>query len=266
MLDAKEPRVRPTKICATVVSERSAITLRKAFEQSPVEVHVTQGQNVHATSESDVIILACPPDVASVVLGESGMPEALQHKVLISILAGVERIDLETMIYGDKNTPENAEDRCSVVRALPNVAVASGASATAIAVSEPKLPDDKAKLVDTMFEQLGGIVHVPASLMNASTVLCGSTPAFIALFMDGLIDGAVAAGVPRATANAMAAQVLGSTAALMKDNQRPSALRESVCAMPGCTIQGNIALEEGNVRGASARAMKTAIEAASRLG
>lgn len=219
-----------------------------------------------AAKESDVIILACPPDVASKVLGEAGMQEALQNKVLISVLAGVTRAALEAAIYGDKTTSQNTADRCWVVRVLPNLAASMGASATAIEVSEPMVPADKLNLVKTIFEQLGGTVQVPASLMNASTVLCGSTPAYIALFMDGLIDGAVAAGVPRATADAMAAQVLASTAALLKDGQRASALRESVCAMPGCTIQGNIALEEGGVRAASAKGMKIAIDAASRLG
>lgn len=265
-MDAKEPKVQPTKIRVTVTSESSENTLRKAFENSAIEVEVSQGQNVAAAKESDTIILACPPNVMSEVFREAGIREALQHKLLISVLAGVDRASLETAIYGDKTTSQNAADRCWVVRAMPNLAASMGASATAIEVSDPMLPADKAKLVDSIWEQLGGIVHVPASLMNASTVLCGSTPAFIALFMDGLIDGAVAAGVPRAKADAMAAQVLASTAALLKEGQRPSTLRESVCAMPGCTIQGNISLEEGGVRGASAKAMKLAIDAASQLG
>lgn len=200
------------------------------------------------------------------LLCEPGTREALQHKVLISVLAGVDRKNIEIAIYGEETNSQNAEGRCWVFRALPNLAVSMGASATAIEVSDPEPPADKASLVNTIFEQLGGIVHVPASLMDASTVLCGSTPAFIALFMDGLIDGAVAAGVPRGKADAMAAQVLASTAALLKNGQRPSTLRESVCAMPGCTIQGNMILEEGGIRGVSAKAMKTAVDAACRLG
>lgn len=196
------------------------------------------------------------------VLSESGMQEALRGRLLISILAGVTRQDMEKALnieqsYGD--------DRCWIVRTLPNLAVASNASATAIEISEPLPPKDKCDLVDALFQDLGGIVHVPASLMDASTVMCGSAPAFVALFLDGMIDGAVAAGVPREKADAMTAQMLMSTAALLK-TQKASTLRESVCAMPGCTIQGNLTLEEGSVRGVSAKAMKTSIEAASKLG
>jgi len=231
-----------------------------------MEVIVFEGQNVQAAAESNVIILACPPDIASKVLGEPGIADALQRKILISVLAGVDRKSLEVAIYGNETSSYSAAERCWVFRALPNLAISMGASATAIEVSDPKPPTEKVQLVDAIFGEIGGIVHVPASLMNASTVLCGSTPAFIALFMDGLIDGAVAAGVPRTKADEMMAQVLASTAALLKDGQRPSTLRESVCAMPGCTIQGNIALEEGCVRGVSARSMKTAIDAASKLG
>lgn len=190
------------------------------------------------------------------------MQEALKGKLLISVLAGVTRQEMDDALTSEQSY---GDERCWIVRTLPNLAVKSNSSATAIELSDPAPPKDKSDLVDALFEDLGGIVHVPASLMNASTVLCGSAPAFVALFLDGMIDGAVAAGVPRDKADAMTAQMLMSTAALLQ-TQRASALRESICAMPGCTIQGNLALEEGSVRGVAAKAMKTSIEAASKLG
>jgi pyrroline-5-carboxylate reductase len=197
------------------------------------------------------------------VLGESGMQDALRGKLLISVLAGVTTSSMQKAISGDEQSSEN---ECYVVRALPNLAVEQHASATAIEIAGPELPVEKLEKASAIFQLLGGIVHLPASLMDAATIMCGSTPALIALFLDGLIDGAVAAGVPRSMADTMAAQVLASTAALMQDGQRASALRESVCAMPGCTIQASIALEQGGVRGTAATAMKAAIEAASKLG
>ena len=263
LLNVNEARVNIEHIYATVTSDASVQRLKGRFDGNakPV-VNVVKGGNVDVAQKSTFIILACPPDIMRSILSEDGMQAALKGKLVISILAGVTTQDMEQALgigqdYGD--------DRCWIVRTLPNLAVASNASATAIEVSERPPPKAVTDLVDAFFEQLGGIVHVPASLMNASTVLCGSAPAYVALFLDGMIDGAVAAGVPREKADAMTAQMLMSTAAMLK-TQRASALRESICAMPGCTIQGNLTLEEGSVRGISAKAMKVSIEAASKLG
>lgn len=257
--------MQPSKVLATVNSEASASTLSKSVSglSSQVEVKVLRGQNRAVIESCDVIILACPPNLKSQVLSEEGINDALRGKLLISVLAGVTTQSIEGVIHGSSSPPDN---RCWVARALPNLAVAQHASATAIETFDPNFPADKAELVNAIFKQLGGTVDVAPSLMDACTVTCGSTPAFIALFLDGFIDGAVAAGVPRNKADVMIAQVLASTAALLADGQRPSALRESVCAMPGCTIQGNLSLEEGGARGVAARAMKIAIDAARGLG
>lgn len=263
LLNANEPRVKIEAIHATVTRDASVQKLKGRFnDTAKPAVNVAKGGNVDAAQKSTLVVLGCPPNVMKSVLSEDGMQAALKGKVLVSILAGVTTQDMEQALGIDQ---DYGDDRCWIVRTLPNLAVASNASATAIEVSERSPPKAMSDLVDAFFEQLGGIVHVPASLMNASTVLCGSAPAYVALFLDGMIDGAVAAGVPREKADAMTAQMLMSTAAMLK-TQRASALRESICAMPGCTIQGNLTLEEGSVRGISAKAMKVAIEAASKLG
>ncbi|ETN39049.1 pyrroline-5-carboxylate reductase [Cyphellophora europaea CBS 101466] len=259
ILANKQRHFDTSTIKVTVTSQASATALKHLFEARP-QVSVFEGHNASVAADSDVIILACPPTATSEVLSETGLRHALRGKLLISVLGGVTRQTIEDTLLNDQ-TPE----RCWVVRALPNLAVASNASATAIEVSDPRPPKHLADLADAIFSDLGGIVHVPSSLMDASTVLCGSAPAFVALFLDGMIDGAVAAGVPREKADVMVAQMLMSTSMLLKD-QRASTLRESICAMPGCTVQGNLALEEGGARGISAKAMKVAIEAASKLG
>lgn len=264
LLSAKTSTVKLDEVLVTVGSKSSAEALSETLRSLPerTKIHVYQGQNVSVAQQSDIVILACPPSVMTEALGESGMQDALRGKLLISVLAGVTTSSIRKTISGGRQSSEN---ECYVVRALPNLAVAQHASATAIEIVPPDLPVDKTEMASAIFKLLGEIVHLPASLMDAATIMCGSTPALIALFLDGLIDGAVAAGVPRSKADVMAAQVLASTAALLQNGQRASTLRESVCAMPGCTIQASIALEQGGVRGTAATAMKAAIEAASKL-
>jgi pyrroline-5-carboxylate reductase len=222
-------------------------------------VKVSKGGNVKAANAADVIILACPPGAMTLVLGEEGMDAALEDKPLISVLAGVTTSAMEDVLKG------GGESSFCIFRALPNLAIATCASATAMETPKSSMPKEVADIVDKLFRSLGGVTYVPASSMNAATVMCGSTPAYVALFVDGMVDGAVAAGVPRDNARSMAAQMLSSTAALLQ-SQSPSELRESICAMPGCTIQGNLVLEEGSIRGIAARAVKTAMDAASKLG
>lgn len=254
LLSEKRGKVKPKRVLASVTSQSSADKVVQSFTKSSVPVEACPGQNYRVAEHSEVVILACPPNLMSDVL--RGLDKPLKKKLLISVLAGVTTKSIE------KSTgPE-----CHVVRVLPNLAVAQNASATAVEDYADNMPKDIADLATAIVEQLGGMTSVPASVMNASTVTCGSTPAFIALFLDGLIDGAVASGVPREKANSMIAQVLTSTCVLLSQGPRASQLRESICAMPGCTIRGNIALEQGNVRGAAATAMITAIEAAAKLG
>ena len=248
-----------------MTSEDSANLLRKSFSEHQDRVQIFQGQNVKVASESDVVVLSCPQGIICTALNEEGMREALHGKVLVSVAAGVTREQIAKAANDDESSSSEAK-RCWVFRAMPNLAASVGESATAIEVSEPIPPTSKSELVDSVFEGIGKIAHVPASSMNACTALCGSTPAFIALFTDALIDGAVVAGVSRSAAEAMAVQVLSSTAALLQNGQRPSTLRENVCASPGCTIEGIMTLEQGGVRGATAKAMRDAIVAAGQLG
>lgn len=195
------------------------------------------------------------------------MRDALHEKLLISLAAGVPRSKIESIVQAQSSTANTTTVKCCVVRALPNLAASVRKSITGLEFSEEDVPpENTVKLVDKIFEQIGTIVHLPASQMDACTALCGSTPAYFALFVDALIDGSIVAGVPRDKAQFMAIQALVGTGALLQSGMRPSALREEVCAMPGCTVAGNMTLEQGGVRGIIAKAIQDAIIKASQLG
>ncbi len=137
---------------------------------------------------------------------------------------------------------------------------------TVIATSVPPLSPDTNALVTWIFRQIGDVVHLPASTMDASTALCGSGPAFFALMLEATIDGAVAMGLPRAEAQRMAAQTMRGAAGLVLSGEHPALLRDKVSTPGGCTIGGLLVLEEGRVRGTVARAVREATVVASQLG
>ncbi|KAJ9308194.1 hypothetical protein DTO217A2_2435 [Paecilomyces variotii] len=257
------PSQTPTKFIACV--RRSAKRVQDAVSAYPdFPVKILQNDNVTGAKEGDVIILGCKPYMVKDILDVPGMREALKGKLLISILAGVPEKQIEDVLYPDDSIP--AEDRCRVVRAMPNTAAFVRESMTVIGIQNPPLPDDLNKLVTWIFTRIGRVVQLPPSNMDACTALAGSSPALLALALEGIADGAVAMGIPRAEAQLMAAQVMKGTAGLVLNGEHPAILKEKVSSPGGCTIGGLLVLEENAVRGSYARSIREATVVASQLG
>ena len=154
---------------------------------------------------------------------------------------------------------------------MPNTAAKISESMTVITPSNPPLSSSEASLVDTLFSCVGKIVHLPESLMDASTSLCGSGPAFFLLMLDAAIDGAVAMGIPRKEATIMAAQTMKGAAQNVLGTassapQHPAVLKDQVTTPGGCTMAGLIVLEQKGVRGAVSECVRRATVVASELG
>lgn len=261
------PTRLPSRFIACVRRPESAKKVKTALVDHLNVVKIVQNDNVNAVTEADVVLLGCKPYMVDDILAEEGMKDALKGKLLISICAGVPVPQIEKAIYGEESTGDPLEDdKCRVVRAMPNTASGIRESMTVIATSLPPLPADTSALVTWIFKRIGDVVHLPASTMDASTALCGSGPAFFALMLEAAIDGAVAMGLPRAEAQRMAAQTMRGAAGLVLAGEHPALLRDKVSTPGGCTIGGLLILEEGRVRGTVARAVREATVVASQLG
>lgn len=199
--------------------------------------------------------------VKDVLAGEE-MCAALKDKLLISICAGVPVSQIEEIVYGD----QTSQNTCRIVRVMPNTAAVVRQSMTVIATSDPPLAPELESLVTWIFSRIGLVVHLPPATMDASTALCGSGPAFIALMLQSLADGAVAMGLPRAEAQLMAAQAMRGTAEMVLRGEHPAMVSEKVSTPGGCTIGGLLVLEEGKVRGTIARGVREATMVAGQLG
>ena len=201
------------------------------------------------------------------ILTAPGIREALAGKLLISILAGIPVVQIEETLYGATSTDGPvSEGRCRIVRVMPNTASLNRESMTVIATSTPPLSSSQASLVSWIFTRIGRVVHLPSSAMDASTALCGSGPAFCAMMLEAMADGAVAMGIPRAEAQEMAAQTMRGCAGMVLKGQHPAIVREKVSTPGGCTIGGLLVLEEGGLRGTIARGVREAAVVASQLG
>ena len=255
------PRI-PTRFIACVTQESSAKRIKDALSGLTNDLTILVGRNLDGVEKADVVLLGCKPYMVKGILGKAGIKEALRGKLLISILAGVSVDEIEECLHESGTGP----DPCRVVRVMPNTASLIRESMTVIATPNPPLPPNLDALVTWMFTRIGRVVHLPPSEMDASTALCGSGPAFYALILEAMADGAVAMGLPRAQAQEMAAQTMKGTAGLVLNGEHPALVREKVSTPGGCTIGGLLVLEEGRVRGTMARGIREATVKASQLG
>ena len=263
-----------TRIIACVRTEESAVRLRKqlATTEHPLSVIVVHGDNARAVQAASTVLLGCQPQDLDSCLGVPAVKKALRNKLLISILAGVTIAQIELVLgqtdavdINDVNLLEDRGQKTGIVRAMPNTASFVRASTTVITASSNTTVAD-IQLVEWLFTSIGTISHITAAQFDACTALCGSTPAFFALFIESLLDGAVALGLKRSEAQTMAANTMKGAAMLILAGEQPETLKEKTATPGGSSIQGLLELERKALRGIVADSLIKCTSAASTLG
>jgi pyrroline-5-carboxylate reductase len=212
-------------------------------------------RNQEVADFARVLILAVKPDQVTTVLAEIRQRFTPDH-MLISIAAGVPLSKMETALPADAR----------VIRVMPNTPALIGASASAYALGKSASAQD-GELAQKLFASVGIAFQVKEALLDAVTGLSGSGPAYVYLFIEGLSDGGVAAGLPRDVATRLAAQtVLGSARMVLETGMHPGALKDMVASPGGTTIEGLHELEKGRLRGTVISAVRAATEKSRKLG
>jgi pyrroline-5-carboxylate reductase len=237
---------QPTEI---LISEPT-LQQRESLQQQ-YGVGVT-GDNNLATI-APVLLLAIKPQIFARVVGALSQPSPTQ--LIISILAGVSIAQLEQAF------PDRA-----VIRAMPNTPATVGMGMTAISVGN-QVSAAQLELATQLFQAVGEVVTVPESLMDAVTGLSGSGPAFVAIAIEALADGGVAAGLPRQIADKLALQTVLGTAQLLNESKlHPAQLKDKVTSPGGTTITGVTKLEQAGFRSALIEAVIAAAKRSQELG
>jgi pyrroline-5-carboxylate reductase len=215
----------------------------------------TTPSNAAVAKFADVLVLAVKPDQVLGVLSDIREHFTSDH-LLISIAAGVPLAKLEGGLGAGAR----------LIRVMPNTPALVGMSATAFALGKSARPEDGA-LAQKLFSAVGIAFQVKEALLDAVTGLSGSGPAYVYLFIEGLSDGGVAAGLPRDVATRLAAQtVLGSAKMVLETGLHPGALKDMVTSPGGTTIEGLHELEKGTLRGTLISAVRAATEKSRKLG
>ena len=232
-----------------IISEPTLSQQASLHQQYGVEV--TGDNNLAAMAP--VLLLAIKPQIFERVVADLKQPNSSQ--LVISILAGVSIAQLERAF------PDQA-----VIRAMPNTPATVGMGITAISASEHVQPQ-QLDLATQIFQAVGEVVTVPESLMDAVTGLSGSGPAYVAIAIEALADGGVAAGLPRPIADRLALQtVLGTAQLIQESNLHPAQLKDRVTSPGGTTIAGIVKLEQSGFRSALIEAVIAAATRSQELG
>ena len=228
---------------------------RRDYLQQQYQVQVTSNNQVVAET-SQVLLLAIKPQVLDVVAADLvNQKQKDFQSLVISILAGVPLSRLSTVF------PHQP-----IIRVMPNTPAIIGAGITAIAAGENVKPEQIAT-AKSIFESVGQVVEVPEYQMDAVTGLSGSGPAFVAIAIEALADGGVAAGLPRAIAQQLAIQTVLGTAKLLQESKlHPAQLKDRVTSPGGTTIAGVAELESNGFRSAIIEAVQAAYYRSQELG
>jgi pyrroline-5-carboxylate reductase len=237
-----------------IVSEPQAS--RQSYLEQKYAVTVTADNRLVFTSATEVVFLAVKPQVFSAIAQElADVIGTNSSPLVISILAGVPLSQLE-----------GAFPQLAVIRAMPNTPATVGAGITAICLGAYTHANHYTKAQE-LFAAVGEVVEVPENLLDAVTGLSGSGPAYVALMVEALADGGVAAGLPRAIAYQLALQTILGTATLLHESKlHPAELKDRVTSPGGTTIAGIAQLEKAGFRSAVIEAVKAATARSQELG
>ena len=215
------------------------------------ELGAEAADNRRVAAEAEYLFLAVKPQYLDGML--DGIRDVLRARqdrfVVISMIAGRELKTLDALLDG-----------APVVRIMPNLPVSVGAGVTLLTAGASVTAEEKER-VKRLLAASGLVEELDEGLFDAASGVTGCGPAFAAMFVEALADGAVTCGLPRRAALQYAAQMLKGTAELLlQTGEHPGSLKDRVCSPAGSTIQGVRRLEQGAFRADVCEAVIAAYE------
>ena len=177
-----------------------------------------------AVIDADIVVLAVKPQVMKAVV--SSFSDILDKQLVISVAAGLSTEILSDMLGGYDN----------IVRAMPNTPAMIQMGATGLYGTDDISAEQK-QLATAVMEASGLVMWVDnEEHMHAVTAVSGSAPAYMFYFIEAMVDGAVALGLDKEHASALAMQtMLGAAKMAMGSEDAPSELRRKVTSPNGTT-------------------------------
>ncbi|MCX9157429.1 pyrroline-5-carboxylate reductase [Niveibacterium sp. 24ML] len=200
-----------------------------------------------AALECDVLVLAVKPqhmrDALAPLAGRLG------SQLVLSIAAGIRMEALSRWLGGYRR----------IVRAMPNTPALIGAGAAGL-IADNDVTDGDRDAASSILGAVGSVVWLTdETQIDAVTALSGSGPAYVFYFIEALIEGGEALGLPRDTARTLAIDtVLGAARLAAASDEDAATLRARVTSKGGTTAAALGAMEEAGFKALIARALVAA--------
>ncbi len=198
----------------------------------------------------DAIVLAVKPQQAGAALAAS---RNLLHRnpqaVLVSIAAGL-GVDLLVSMSGGHRR---------VVRAMPNTPSLIGQGIAGLYAPPGAAPGD-AEIARAILASTGKVVSVDHErLIDTVTAVSGSGPAYAFYLMEAMTEAGIAGGLDAAAARELAIHTVKGAALLaLASDEPPEVLRARVTSPGGTTAAAVAVLDERQVKGILASAIRAA--------
>jgi len=197
--------------------------------------NVSKMKHYREISDLDIVFLAVEPTVIKTLAPK--IKQYIDSQIIISIAAGISIERLTTLFSKEQK----------LVRAMPNAPALIGEGITGLVYLN--INEQEVVMIRELFSCFGRYVELSEKHFDAFTSLCGSSPAFVFMFIESLANAGVLQGIPKELAYDMVAQsVMGSAKMLLDNGEHPAKLKDGVCSPNGATIEGVVELEKYNFR------------------
>lgn len=217
-----------------IVSTKSKVSAEKISDDFNVK---TTTDNKEVVRNSDIVFLAVKPYFFKEVIEEI-KDMVTENKLIISIAAGVTIAQIEDW-FGKS---------VKVVRTMPNTPALVGEGMSAVCHNN-NITEGELQYVGKLYDLFGRYEILEEKDFHAFIALCGSSPAYVFMFIEAMADAGVKLGLPRAKAYKLAEQaILGSAKLALETGKHPGILKDEVCSPGGTTIEAVIDLENNGFR------------------
>ncbi len=185
----------------------------------------TTKNNKEVVSNCDIIVLAVKPQDMQTVLDEISN-SVTEDKTIVSIAAGITLSHLSSKLKTRK-----------LIRVMPNTPALVQEGMTVISLCEC-ISDKEISFVKEMFMSIGNVIMLPEKHMDAVTALSGSGPAFLALFIESMVECGIKMGLDKNDALTLVIQTALGTSKLLEKGISPAKLIKMVASPGGTTDEG----------------------------
>ena len=186
--------------------------------------------------KADIIFIAVKPYHAEGVF-KAISKLVNSQQIIVSIMAGVTIASIKELTGLDK-----------VVRAMPNLPAQIGKGLTSY-VTSPEVSRIEMLTVESLLDTTGKSMRVSSeNLIDASTGISGSGPAYVFYFMQSMMEAALQMGFSKNDSSVLVSQTFtGAIELFNQSNLSPNSWMDKVASKGGTTRAALDSMEDNNV-------------------